>query len=37
MLTAYDDLLKEDKPPRRSFDIGAGRAQLELAGLTDWS
>ena len=35
MLTAYDDLLKEDKTtPADPFDIGAGRVQLELAGLT---
>lgn len=35
MLTAYDGLLKEDKTtPADPFDIGAGRIQLELAGLT---
>ncbi len=35
MLTAYDGLLKEDKvTPTDPFDIGAGRVQLELAGLT---
>jgi len=35
MLTAYDGLLKEDKvTPADPFDIGAGRVQLELAGLT---
>jgi uncharacterized repeat protein (TIGR01451 family) len=35
MLTAYDTLLKEDKTtPADPFDIGAGRIQLELAGLT---
>jgi len=35
MLTAFDDLLKEDKTtPADPFDIGAGRIQLELAGLT---
>ncbi len=35
MLTAYDGLLKEDKvTPTDPFDIGAGRIQLELAGLT---
>lgn len=35
MLTAYDYLLKEDKTTAADpFDIGAGRVQLELAGLT---
>jgi uncharacterized repeat protein (TIGR01451 family) len=35
MMTAYGDLLKEDKvTPADLFDIGAGRIQLELAGLT---
>ena len=35
MLTAYDMLLKEDKTTAADpFDIGAGRIQLELAGLT---
>jgi len=35
MLTGYDGLLKEDKnTPADPFDIGAGRIQLELAGLT---
>ncbi len=35
MLTAYNGLLKEDKvTPADPFDIGAGRVQLELAGLT---
>ncbi|HPA34048.1 MAG TPA: S8 family serine peptidase, partial [Anaerolineaceae bacterium] len=35
MLTAYDGLLKEDKTtPADPFDMGAGRIQLELAGLT---
>jgi uncharacterized repeat protein (TIGR01451 family) len=35
MLTAFDGLLKEDKEtPADPFDIGAGRIQLELAGLT---
>lgn len=35
MLTGYDGLLKEDKTtPADLFDIGAGRVQLELAGLT---
>jgi len=34
MLTAYDDLVKEDKTtPADPFDIGAGRIQLEKAGL----
>jgi uncharacterized repeat protein (TIGR01451 family) len=34
MLTAYDDLLKEDKTtPADLFDIGAGHVQLEKAGL----
>lgn len=35
MLTAYDMLLKEDKTTAADpFDIGAGRIQLEMAGLT---
>ena len=35
MLTGYDGLLKEDKTTDADpFDIGAGRIQLELAGLT---
>ncbi|NMD27253.1 MAG: S8 family serine peptidase, partial [Chloroflexi bacterium] len=35
MLTAYDLLLKEDAATAADpFDIGAGRIQLELAGLT---
>ncbi|HPS33596.1 MAG TPA: S8 family serine peptidase, partial [Anaerolineaceae bacterium] len=35
MLTAYDGLVKEDKITAADpFDIGAGRIQLELAGLT---
>ncbi|MFZ3071611.1 MAG: S8 family serine peptidase, partial [Anaerolineaceae bacterium] len=34
MLTGYDGLLKEDKTtPADLFDIGAGRIQLEVAGL----
>jgi len=34
MLTAYDDLVKEDKTtPADLFDIGAGHVQLEKAGL----
>lgn len=35
MLTAYQDLVKEDKvTPADPFDIGAGRIALEKAGLT---
>ncbi len=35
MLTAYADLVKEDEvTPADHFDIGAGRIQLEMAGLT---
>ena len=35
MLTGYDGLVKEDKTtPADPFDIGAGRIQLEMAGLT---
>ena len=34
MLTAYDDLLKEDKfTPADPHDLGAGHVQLEMAGL----
>ena len=35
MLTAYNNLLKEDKTtPADPFDMGSGRIQLEMAGLT---